>query len=151
VSEELTEVDDETCPVSTGGGTRRVQSVREGGGGGELEEPEAHQRETGPGPEAKVRGVGTEAGGDDGGWFPGCRPLLVEMSHDHQLPFVRALEAFRHRVLYGNTCNDLAVGLPPHFSTQLVVIRRWVLSTCTVKVNRPDRACSLGRSDTRPP
>jgi len=25
---------DETCPVSTGGGTRRVQSVREGGGGG---------------------------------------------------------------------------------------------------------------------
>ena len=24
---------DETCPVSTGGGTRRVQSVREGGGG----------------------------------------------------------------------------------------------------------------------
>ena len=24
----------ETCPVSTGGGTRRVQSVREGGGGG---------------------------------------------------------------------------------------------------------------------
>ena len=22
------------CPVSTGGGTRRVQSVREGGGGG---------------------------------------------------------------------------------------------------------------------
>ena len=28
---------DETCPVSTGGGTRRVQSVREGGGGGEGE------------------------------------------------------------------------------------------------------------------
>ena len=26
---------DETCPVSTGGGTRRVQSVREGGGGQE--------------------------------------------------------------------------------------------------------------------
>ena len=26
----------ETCPVSTGGGTRRVQSVREGGGGGGL-------------------------------------------------------------------------------------------------------------------
>ena len=25
---------DETCPVSTGGGTRRVQSVREGGRGG---------------------------------------------------------------------------------------------------------------------
>jgi hypothetical protein len=25
---------DETCPISTGGGTRRVQSVREGGGGG---------------------------------------------------------------------------------------------------------------------
>ena len=25
---------DETCPVSTGGGTRRVQSVRKGGGGG---------------------------------------------------------------------------------------------------------------------
>jgi len=25
---------DETCPVSTGGGTRRVQSVQEGGGGG---------------------------------------------------------------------------------------------------------------------
>ena len=24
---------DETCPISTGGGTRRVQSVREGGGG----------------------------------------------------------------------------------------------------------------------
>ena len=27
---------DETCPVSTGGGTRRVQSVREGGGGRRL-------------------------------------------------------------------------------------------------------------------
>jgi len=27
---------DETCPVSTGGGTRRVQSVREGGGGGGI-------------------------------------------------------------------------------------------------------------------
>jgi len=26
--------EDETCPVSTGGGTRRVQLVREGGGGG---------------------------------------------------------------------------------------------------------------------
>ena len=24
---------DETCPISTGGGTRRVQLVREGGGG----------------------------------------------------------------------------------------------------------------------
>jgi len=31
---------DETCPVSTGGGTRRVQSVREGGGGG-LRPPRA--------------------------------------------------------------------------------------------------------------
>ena len=126
-----------------------------GGVGEELTEADelevAHQKGTGPGPEAKVRGVGREAGGDDGGWFAGCRPLLVEMSHDHQLPFVRALEAFRHRVLYGNTCNDLAVGLALHFSTQRVVIRRWVLSTCTVKVNRPDRACSLGRSDTRPP
>jgi len=27
---------DETCPVSTGGGTRRVQSVREGGGGADV-------------------------------------------------------------------------------------------------------------------
>jgi hypothetical protein len=25
---------DETCPISTGGGTRRIQSVREGEGGG---------------------------------------------------------------------------------------------------------------------
>jgi len=35
----LTERDgrrDETCPISTGGGTRRVQLVREGGGGGGL-------------------------------------------------------------------------------------------------------------------
>jgi hypothetical protein len=29
-------VRDETCPVSTGGGTRRVQLVREGGGGREV-------------------------------------------------------------------------------------------------------------------
>jgi hypothetical protein len=28
---------DETCPVSTGGGTRRVQSVREGGGRGTVD------------------------------------------------------------------------------------------------------------------
>ena len=28
----------ETCPVSTGGGTRRVQSVRKGGGGGAFQE-----------------------------------------------------------------------------------------------------------------
>ena len=30
--------EDETCPVSTGGGTRRVQSVREGVGGAEGDE-----------------------------------------------------------------------------------------------------------------
>ena len=41
---------DETCPVSTGGGTRRVQSVREGGGGGGGGGAGAHSAPCGPRP-----------------------------------------------------------------------------------------------------
>jgi hypothetical protein len=33
-------------------------------------------------------------------------PLLVAMSTDRPRPFRAALRAFRHRVAYGNTCND---------------------------------------------
>ena len=33
-------------------------------------------------------------------------PLLVAMTTDRPWPFLSALAAFRHRVLYGNTCND---------------------------------------------
>ena len=45
---------DETCPVSTGGGTRRVQSVREGGGGGLRNFPGAAAQAPAGGPAASA-------------------------------------------------------------------------------------------------
>ena len=56
---------DETCPVSTGRGTRRVQSVREGGGGGGgARDPERQglQRSPQPLPRLRARGGGGARG-----------------------------------------------------------------------------------------
>jgi hypothetical protein len=43
---------------------------------------------------------------EHGGGSARAVPLLVAMSTDRPLPFRAALRAFRHRVAYGNTCND---------------------------------------------
>ena len=57
---------DETCPLSTGGGTRRVQSVREGVGGGGMREGCAERgtprRRTAPSGKALRAGAGPGRG-----------------------------------------------------------------------------------------
>ena len=60
---------DETCPVSTGGGTRRVQSVREGGAAAEPAGLQSTDRGKGQGKRAAAPGApGAEsAGGKRGG------------------------------------------------------------------------------------
>ena len=69
----LRERRDETCPVSTGGGTRRVQSVREGGGGGGLPERQRTRRQRGaqdgraPSGPARLTRRRAARGGDGGG------------------------------------------------------------------------------------
>jgi hypothetical protein len=53
--------------------------------------------------------AGQGGNADEGVRAAGCGRLMVAMTTDSPWPFMAALAAFRHRVVYGNTCNDPVV------------------------------------------